>query len=131
MDARTNYIWASYDGSTNNPIVYPNGSSIAGLENQVLIQINSTVLPIASISGGTNYTSTLTASGGTLPYSWSVSLNSASGLPSGFTLSAVGVLGATASSITNALPGVYPITFQVTDAGGRAVVSSFTLTVTP
>jgi hypothetical protein len=29
------------------------------------------------------------------------------------------------------LPGVYPITFQVTDAGGRAVVSSINLTVTP
>ena len=34
--------WASFDGSTNAPEVYPNGNSILNLQNQLLIQITPT-----------------------------------------------------------------------------------------
>jgi hypothetical protein len=30
------FIWGSFDGTTNDPVVYPNGTSIQNLENQVL-----------------------------------------------------------------------------------------------
>jgi hypothetical protein len=32
------FIWGSFDGTTNDPVVYPNGTSIQNLENQVLGQ---------------------------------------------------------------------------------------------
>jgi hypothetical protein len=30
------FVWASFDGTTNDPVVYPNGTSIQNLENQIL-----------------------------------------------------------------------------------------------
>src|ERR1019366_4450115 len=30
------FIWGSFDGTTNDPVVYPNGTSIQNLENEVL-----------------------------------------------------------------------------------------------
>jgi hypothetical protein len=32
------FVWASFDGTTNDPVVYPNGTSIQNLENQILGQ---------------------------------------------------------------------------------------------
>jgi hypothetical protein len=69
----------------------------------------------------TAYTDTLTAAGGTAPYTWSVSAGT---LPSGITLSSAGVLaGATATA------GSYPFTVQVTDQAGGVATTPVTLTV--
>jgi hypothetical protein len=32
------FVWASFDGTTNDPVVYPNGTSIQNLEDQILGQ---------------------------------------------------------------------------------------------
>src|ERR1039458_7197429 len=45
-------IWASYDDSTNPPVVYPNGTSIASLESQMLMQVTSVTLPTGQVGVG-------------------------------------------------------------------------------
>jgi hypothetical protein len=68
---------------------------------------------------GTAYSATLAATGGVIPYTWTVL-----GLPSGVAASAGGVL-----SGTPALPGSYAVTATVTDSKGAAATARFTLTL--
>jgi len=72
----TNFIWASFNGSTNAPILYPNGRSIMELENQVLFQITTASLPDGNV--GIPYAAQLTVGGGQQPYTWSPAQGSAS-----------------------------------------------------
>ncbi|HEY1786664.1 MAG TPA: hypothetical protein VGJ73_00845 [Verrucomicrobiae bacterium] len=71
--------WASYDGTTNTPIVYPNGTSLQDLENELVVNISPSTLP-----DGTNNaaypTVNFSATGGQPPYSWSYSGNLPQGL---------------------------------------------------
>ena len=66
--------WASFDGSTNDPVLYPNGTSIQELENQMFISISP-----ASLPDGTNNvaypTTTFSATGGRRPTTWSLGGN--------------------------------------------------------
>ena len=114
------YVWASYDGTTNAPIVYPNGTSLDNLENQVLIQVSPSSLP----QGFTDvpYQSvTFTATGGsfTQPYTWS-----AVDLPAGLTLSSAGVLSGTPTQA-----GTFNFTLMLTDYVGRKVQWIYTITI--
>jgi alpha-tubulin suppressor-like RCC1 family protein len=79
--------------------------------------VATTSLPKAVI--GRAYSTTLTATLGTTPYTWS-----ATGLPAGLTLSAAGVL-----TGTTVLPGSFPLTVIVTDSGGRTGSAALTFTV--
>ena len=82
--------------------------------------LTSTALPSARV--GTAYSTTLTASGGTTPYTWSASGT----LPSGLTLdAATGVLSGTPTVSTTGTA----ITFRVTDAGTPAQSASKSLTL--
>jgi len=73
---------------------------------------------------GTAYSDTLTASGGTGPYAWSVSAGS---LPAGITLGAVtGTLGGTPTGA-----GTSTFTVEVTDADGQFATEATSLVVTP
>lgn len=114
-------IWGSFDGSTNLPTVYPNGTSLAMLENQVLIQISPSTLPNASV--GHSYSSQFVVTGGVAPYSWSLSPGSA-GLPSGITLSSSGLLSGTPTHT-----GTFDFVVRLTDAGGRTVDRGCALTI--
>ncbi len=76
---------------------------------------------------GSPYLATLTAAGGTPPYSWS--LASSSTLPAGLTLSPSGVISGTPPS--NLAPTNYPFAVNVTDAASNSFTSSFTLPVKP
>ena len=68
-------IWGSFDDSTNAPVVYPNGTSIASLESQMLMQVTSTTLPPGNVD--TAYSTQLTGSGGSgPPYTWSLAAGS-------------------------------------------------------
>ena len=71
-----------------------------------VLTVTTTSLPGAQI--GVAYTATLTASGGVLPYTWTV----AGTLPVGLTLSTAGVLSGTPTGT----PGTYNLTFTVTDS---------------
>ena len=88
------FIWGSFDGTTNTPIVYPNGQ-IANLAAEALIQISP---PPPSLPTGTNgvaYSNALTVvAGGQAPYNWMLASGSA-GLPPGLNLSPNGLISGT------------------------------------
>jgi hypothetical protein len=118
--------FASFDSSTNDPVVYPNGTSIQNLENQLLVQIyfspsttNSTLL---NGTNGLPYTATtFTATGGafTPPFTWS-----ATGLPAGLTVAPGGTLFGTPTQ-----SGTFDFTLQLTDVISRSVQWTFTITI--
>ena len=115
-------LWASYDGSTNLPIVYPNSLSIQQLESQMII----TVLP-ATLADGTNsvyYSTTFTATGTQAPLAWSLAGTT---LPAGLTLDPVaGVLSGTPSGNPS---GIYDFNIQMTDAAARVVTLNYSITI--
>lgn len=123
-------IWGSFDGSTNAPVVYPNGTSVQNLENMLLLQVNpqGPALPNAII--GLNYTNQFagfTATGGSAPYVWTLSPGSP-GLPSGLSLnSATGkIIG------LPTVQGTYDFSVRLTESGGsRFVDRPYAITVTP
>jgi len=85
------FIWGSFDGTTNAPIVYPNGQ-VANLAAEALVQIAP---PPPNLPMGTNavaYTNALAVvAGGQAPYNWVLTTGSA-GLPPGLNLSPNGVI---------------------------------------
>lgn len=117
-------LWASFDGSTNEPIVYPTMLSISELESQMIISISPTSLPDGT--NGLAYTpTTFTATGGTPPYTWSIP--SGSPLPYGLQLFN-GTLIGTPNGNTN---GVYDTAIQLTDSSNPAktVLTPYTITI--
>lgn len=125
------FTWASYNGTTNDPVVYPDGVSIQNLENEFLVQVAPT-----SLSNGTNgvvYTPvTFTATGGAFIYSpaptWtSSSLPSvppSSGLPPGLVLSPSGTLSGTPTQ-----SGTFDFYLIMTDALGHSVQWYYSVTI--
>jgi hypothetical protein len=121
--------WASFDSSTNDPVVYPNGTSIQNLENQILVQLsispsttNSTLL---NGTYRTNYTATtFTASGGafTPPFTWS-----ATGLPPGLTVTTTN--SAALLSGTPTQSGTFDFTLTLTDVISRSVQWNLAITI--
>ena len=84
------------------------------------ITITSTTLPDASTQS--QYSQTLTAAGGTPPYSWSVT---AGALPNGLSLQpATGLLSGTPAST-----GAFNFTVTVTDANSATATQQFSITV--
>jgi Putative Ig domain len=123
--ALLNFAWASYDATTNAPVIYPSGASIANLENQVLIQISPPYLP-----DGMNalaYRAQLQTSGATpnwqAPFTWSLAPASP-GLPPGLSVSANGLI-----SGTPVQAGFYNFIIQATDAVGRTAQQSYVINV--
>jgi hypothetical protein len=47
VNANPGFVWGSFDGSTNDPVIYPSGTSIRDLELQVL------AAPLTPSPGGT------------------------------------------------------------------------------
>ncbi len=130
--------WASFDASTNDPVLYPNGTSIANLQNQVLIQVTP---PPPTLPDGTNGVAypaqTFTAAGGAFspPYTWALASGSQP-MPSGlyFTNSAPGVpndtiAGTPANNPTGPFGAPFDFTVQLTDSLGRSVNWNYTITI--
>jgi hypothetical protein len=83
----------------------------------------STLSPLPVAKMGTAYTETLTATGGTTPYAWSLASGA---LPSGMIMSSSGVITGTAT-----LPNTYSFSVRVTGGNGLSSITLFFLTVTP
>lgn len=81
----------------------------------------TTTSPLASGQQGVAYSATLTATGGTAPYTWSVS---AGAPPSGMTLSSAGTL-----SGTPAASGPVSFTVKVTDGAAQTATAPLQMTI--
>jgi hypothetical protein len=92
--------------------IYPEGTPII-----------TTSSPLPSGAQGSAYNETLTASGGTPPYSWSVSSGT---LTPGLSLSAGGVISGTSTAAGNT-----SFTVQVADSNQLSSADSFSLTIVP
>jgi hypothetical protein len=117
------FIWASFDGSTNAPTVYPNGTSIDNLGNLITIQISPPQPALPAGAMGQPYSQTFTATGGAFspPFTWSLA---SGGLPSGLTLSPVGTVSGTPTQT-----GTFDFTVQMTDSLSRSVSWSYSITI--
>jgi subtilisin family serine protease len=89
------------------------------------VTITTTSLPGGTV--GQPYSQSVTASGGTTPYSWSVVSGS---LPPGLSLSPSGTPSATVSG-TPTTAGTYNFTVQVTDAAAQTDTQAFSVTISP
>ncbi len=119
------FIWASYDATTNAPIIYPSGRSIANLENQVLIQISPPYLPDGT--NGIPYSVQLHTSAATpnwqAPITWSLAPGSPA-LPPGLNLLANGLISGTPGQM-----GFYNSVILARDSAGRTVQQSYLINV--
>jgi hypothetical protein len=120
------WIWGSFDGTTNAPVVYPNGTSLVNLAAEALIQISP---PPPTLPDGTNTflygPVTLSATGGQSPYTWLLTTNSLP-LPLGLNLLSGGVISGTP---TNNPAGMYDFTIQMNDSSGRSVAMDYSITI--
>ena len=134
-------VWASFDGTTNTPVVYPNGTSLGSFVSQLFLRI--TTQPAATVANGVAqlpdgtrnfaYVNTLSVTGGQPPYTWSLAPNSA-GFPGGLNFVNVTNSGESiqlsAAALTVA-PATYDFTVRVRDAASRFVDAPFSLTINP
>jgi hypothetical protein len=136
MDEASNerlFRWGFYDGTTNAPIVFPDGQSIMDLENQVLMRVTTATLP-----GGTNgvaFSAQLEGVGGQGPFTWSLAPGSAP-LPAGlgvyspdcdcWLLPPNGLIAGTPT-----IPGTYTFTVLMTDALNQRVTRDLTIIISP
>ena len=117
----TNFIWGSFDGTTNAPIIYPQGTSIMNLESQVFFQIVTPVLADGRVN--VPYSQSLEVTDGTGPFVW-VPAPGSPPLPTGLTLAAIGIVSGTPTT-----PGSFPFVVTVTDAASHISTRTITITV--
>jgi len=118
--------WASFDSSTNDPVLYPNGTSIQNLQSQILVQVTPAPPGLPNGTTGVSYGPyTFSATGGafTSSVSWKV-LTALGSLPPGLSLTSGGVLSGTPTQ-----SGTYDFTVQMTDSLGRSVNWNYTIVI--
>jgi hypothetical protein len=115
--------WASFDASTNAPILYPNGTSIENYENQIVIGISPATLPDGT--NGQDYAVNFTVTGGQPPYTWQLAPGS-DPLPGGLGLYSDGLL---AGVPTGNSVGTYDFTIQLNDSAARTVVRPYSINI--
>jgi hypothetical protein len=81
----------------------------------------TTISPLLQATVGLNYSQTLSASGGALHYTWTISSGT---LPPGLSLSSAGVITGTPTA-----EGTANFTLKLTDAAGNTTTQSFTIVV--
>lgn len=135
-----NFQWASYDGTTNLPVVYPSGRSLEELENQFYLSIT----PIAPLSPdgsvqlpdgneGSPYPAAFPGgfggTGGLPPYSWELSPNSPGGLPPGLSFNGSG--GIVGNPAAGTAGNTYPFVVRMTDSAARFVDRPYVIKINP
>jgi len=117
------FIWGTFDATTNAPIVYPNGTSLNNLINQTLMTINPPFVPMGRV--GVPFSQQVSTSGGTPPYTWSLAPGSHP-LPPGLNLTSDGTISGTPTA-----SGTYDFTLRVVDGSGRTVDYPYSITISP
>jgi Bacterial Ig domain/Putative Ig domain len=84
------------------------------------LQVTTGQLPAGTTGGA--YSTSLSASGGTTPYSWSLASGT---LPAGLALSSSGTISGAPS-----VAGSFPLSIQVKDAAGHSAAAAFTIQIT-
>ena len=127
----TVFIWGSFDGTTNVPVLYPNDVSILDMENQVLVQVTPPYLPNGL--AGIEYSASLFVQASTSnwqpSYYWDLAPGSP-GLPPGLQLITAG----DGSGLIYGVPyqdGTYDFVIRVSDSLGHNVDRSFAITINP
>jgi len=118
------YILASFDGTTNDPVVYPDGASIQNLENQITSQISATTTVLPAGTNGISYSATISVTGGWPPYTWSVATGSQ--LPQGLNLDQSS--GTISGIPANNPSGIQDFTIQLNDSASRTVLLNYFIT---
>ena len=124
------FLYGTFDGTTNAPIVYPNGTSLSNLESQVFLQILlSGPLPVGQV--GVPYSTQIQVSGFQPPFTWSVAANST--LPPGLNPPTVPGADTSVAVIagTPTVAGIYDFNLQVTDSSGRVTQRGFSIEIDP
>jgi hypothetical protein len=126
--------WASYDASTNDPVLYPNGTSIQNLESILTINFSPSSPPNGQ--SGVHYSVQFAVTGGGFspPYSWSASgfpvgIGVQGGLPSGMSVMTAPNGTGFILSGTPEGAGTYDFILQLTDSLGRSAQWTFTLII--
>lgn len=117
--------WGSFDGSTNPPIVYPNGTSLQNLENGLVLTVTPSTLPDGT-NGVAYPTTTLSATGGTPPYTWSMA---GTQLPLGLAFTTNGVSAVIFGTPNGNPSGVYDFMIQLTDSQKRTADLSYSINI--
>lgn len=106
------FLYGTFGPTTNAPVIY-GGASLTNLIYQVVIQISPATLPNGAHGSAYVPVQFTTAGGGAFqpPFTWS-----ATGLPSGLTMTPGGLL-----SGTPTVSGTFDITILLTDSLGRSV----------
>jgi hypothetical protein len=111
---------SSLTGTFSNPTSYQ--IQLAKANCQAALAITTSSLPNGTV-GSAYPSTTLTATGGTRPYTWAVS-----GLPAGLVVdSNTGIIGGTPAQAGNSLP----VTVTVTDSAGSSTSVQLSITVKP
>ena len=128
------YLWGSYDGTTNAPVIYPSSASLTNYENSLFLQITTPmVLPVGH--QGQAYTAQIQATGQSPPpYSWSfVGVGLPPGLNKSAPVTVVNSPTSTTSTITiSGMPtttGIFDFVVQVSDSAGRASQMNFVIEI--
>lgn len=134
------FAWGSFDGSTNAPIVYPNGTSIENYELSKFVNVTPVYLPegfVTSAPSHTNYYSAQLqvasyAANFTPPVTWQIAPYPVSpgGLPPGLTITTTGpTTGLISGTPTQA--ATFDFVVRLTDSQGRTLDHSFFIQVNP
>ncbi len=115
-------------------VTAPNGSQktytiIVNRAAPAALTITTTFLPSGTVE--TAYSTTLSATGGTGPgtYTWTLAGDSPSPIPSGLTLSSAGVLSGTPTVGPPTAVGTHSLKFTVTDTTPQSVSATLSLTI--
>jgi hypothetical protein len=122
------FIWASFDGTTNTPVVFPNGTSIDNLQNQIVVQASPASLPLGTLNQPyfplTPVMFTATGGAFTQPFTWTENGGVLNGI--GLTLNPDGTLSGTPTKA-----GTFDFILTLTDVNARSVQWIYSITIQP